>query len=213
MTTTETDDQKARAAARELARVLSVWQYGVDLSDSVDHASPAGGAHDSVKATEHHAGKPRLSKPKVKAAAPLGLNAVGKPFSPQYDPNYRLRYKPSYGHLRLPYPTTMRFVGDPPRKAERIRGHRRKSAPAPLFDVTPLERHDRRYPVGGGVTTVSPIVADRAQVDLINRLEEVRGLLETASAPEIARTLILADNALRAAVEFLVQLREERLGL
>jgi hypothetical protein len=41
------------------------------------------------------------------------LNAVGKPFSASYDPNYRLKHKPSSAHLRWPNPTTMRFVGDP----------------------------------------------------------------------------------------------------
>jgi len=51
---------------------------------------------------------------KTKATTPLGLNAVGKPFSANYDPNYRLKHKPSYGHLRWPYPATMRFVDDPP---------------------------------------------------------------------------------------------------
>jgi transcriptional regulator with XRE-family HTH domain len=55
----------------------------------------------------------RVSKPKIKVTAPLGLNAVGKPYSPQYDPKYRMRYRPSFGHLRFPYPSTMRFVGDP----------------------------------------------------------------------------------------------------
>jgi hypothetical protein len=44
----------------------------------------------------------------------LKMNAVGKPYSANYDPRYRLKYKPSYGHLRAPYPTTMRFVDDPP---------------------------------------------------------------------------------------------------
>jgi transcriptional regulator with XRE-family HTH domain len=55
----------------------------------------------------------RVAKPRLKRKEPpLGLNAVGKPYSPQYDPKYRRRYKPSYGHLRLPYPSTMRFVED-----------------------------------------------------------------------------------------------------
>ena len=43
----------------------------------------------------------------------LGLNAIGKPYGANYDPNYRMNHKPSYAHLRWPYPTTMRFVGDP----------------------------------------------------------------------------------------------------
>jgi hypothetical protein len=184
-----TDEQKARAAAHELVRTLSVWEWGVDLTDSNEPTSPTNGALDNVKAPEHRPAKPRVTKPKIKAVAPPSVNAVGKPFSPQYDPHCRLKHRVSYGHLRLPYPTTMRFVGDPPPNTEKIRGRRRKGALAPLLD------------------------ADHALVDLIDRLEEVRGLLETASAPEIARTLILTDDALRAAVEFLVQLREERLGL
>jgi hypothetical protein len=52
--------------------------------------------------------------PRHRVEKPLGLNAVGKPYSASYDPKYRLKYKPSYGHLRWPYPTTMRFVGDHP---------------------------------------------------------------------------------------------------
>ena len=35
----------------------------------------------------------RVSKPRAKKAKPLGLNAVGKPYSPQYDPNYRMKYR------------------------------------------------------------------------------------------------------------------------
>ena len=46
-------------------------------------------------------------------ATKTGLNAIGKPYSSSYDPNYRLKHKPSHGHLRVPYPTTMRFVDDP----------------------------------------------------------------------------------------------------
>src|SRR5262249_47245084 len=43
-----------------------------------------------------------------------GLNAVGKPYSASFDPNYRLKHRVATGHLRAPYPTTMRFVGDHP---------------------------------------------------------------------------------------------------
>ena len=68
---------------------------------------------------------------------PLGLNAVGKPFSPSYDPAYKMKYKPSYGHLRHPYGFSMRFVGDPPPKADSGRRHRRQQPPpAPLLDET-----------------------------------------------------------------------------
>lgn len=63
-----------------------------------------------------------------------GLNAVGKPFSPQYDPNYRMKYKPSYGHLRAPYGADMKFVGDAPRPINEKRKRSRQPNPMPLLD-------------------------------------------------------------------------------
>jgi hypothetical protein len=88
---------------------------------------------------------PRIEKP-------LGLNAVGKPFSPSYDPAYKMKYKPSYGHLRHPYGFSMRFVGDPPPKADNgRRPRRRQPPPAPLLDETSalrkqlLDAQDRLY--------------------------------------------------------------------
>jgi hypothetical protein len=84
----------------------------------------------------------RASKPKIKATVSLGLNAVGKPFSPQYDPNYRMNYKPSYGHLRWPYPTTMRFVDDPPRTDAPRTLKLKRLKPVPLLgDHDPLLEH------------------------------------------------------------------------
>lgn len=44
----------------------------------------------------------RVSKPRPKAK-PTGFNAVGKPYSPQYDPRYRMKHKPSTAHLFKPY--------------------------------------------------------------------------------------------------------------
>lgn len=42
----------------------------------------------------------RVSKPKAaKKVAPC-LNAIGRPFSPSYDPNYKMKYKPK----RYAYP-------------------------------------------------------------------------------------------------------------
>jgi len=77
----------------------------------------------------------------MKAIAPLGLNAVGKPFS-----------EPSYAHLRQPYGFSMRFVGDPPPKADNGRRYRRRQPPpAPLLDESSalqkqlLDAHDRLY--------------------------------------------------------------------
>src|SRR5262245_19351165 len=87
-----------------------------------------------LRAAGYRVSKPRISKPKVKAGAPLGLNAIGKPFSPQYDPHYQLKYRPSYGHLHLPYPPTMRFVGDPPPETDKRRRRDQSPQPVPLLD-------------------------------------------------------------------------------
>jgi hypothetical protein len=55
----------------------------------------------------------RVTKPKPKRKdRNLGLNAVGKPYSPQYDPNYKIKHRTSTAHLRWPYSKEMRFVGD-----------------------------------------------------------------------------------------------------
>jgi hypothetical protein len=43
-----------------------------------------------VKAAGFRVSKPRTKKLKYRPT----LNAVGKPYSPQYDPNYRMKYKP-----------------------------------------------------------------------------------------------------------------------
>jgi hypothetical protein len=71
-------------------------------------------AANAPRATQERASKPRAKKIKTNGAPKF--NAVGKPYSPQYDPNYKLRHKPSRAHLRWPYPSTMRFVGDEPPK-------------------------------------------------------------------------------------------------
>jgi hypothetical protein len=73
----------------------------------------------------------------------LGLNAVGKPYSENYDPNYRMNYRPSYGHLRSPYPSTMRFVGDPPRASEE-RARIRLPRPASLLLDDDRQRQKRQ---------------------------------------------------------------------
>jgi hypothetical protein len=83
---------------------------------------------------------------------PLGLNAVGKPYGENFDPYYKMKYKPSYAHLRHPYGFSMRFVGDPPSKADNgMRRRRRQSPPVPLLDdVSALQKqldvaHDRLH--------------------------------------------------------------------
>src|SRR5262245_33205452 len=84
-----------------------------------------------------------MRKTNNKATTPLGLNAVGKPYSENYDPHYRMNYRPSYGHLRSPYPATMKFIGDPPKTGEgRVRI--RLSRPAPLLLDDDRQRQKRQ---------------------------------------------------------------------
>ena len=58
----------------------------------------------------------------------LRLNAVGKPYSPSYDPNYRLKHVTSTGHLRFPY-GRIKFVGEEVREAQWRTRRRRKQPP------------------------------------------------------------------------------------
>lgn len=56
----------------------------------------------------------RITKARpVKAERPA-LNAIGKPYSPQFDPNYRMKHKPTTAHLFKPYGRWMKFVTDRP---------------------------------------------------------------------------------------------------
>jgi hypothetical protein len=59
--------------------------------------------------------------------------------------------------------------------------------------------------------TVSPILADRVLLDLIERLDRVRDDLEQAPDYELPRWRMLADNALRVAADYLLELREQRM--
>jgi hypothetical protein len=44
---------------------------------------------------EPAAPKPARKPRKAKPAADVKLNAIGKPYSPQYDPKYRMKHKPA----------------------------------------------------------------------------------------------------------------------
>jgi hypothetical protein len=59
---------------------------------------------------------------------------------------------------------------------------------------------------------MTPILKDRVLLDSIERLEAMRMQLDALSASELALSHfpMLADNALRAAIDYLVQLREDR---
>jgi hypothetical protein len=79
--------------------------------------------------------------PRQRNEKPLGLNAVGKPYGANYDPNYKLSGvygKPA--RLSAPYSREMRFVGDPPRTVKHRR-QRKLPPPAPLLDGQ-LESND-----------------------------------------------------------------------
>jgi hypothetical protein len=91
----------------------------------------------------------RVTKPRQPKATRPALNAVGKPYSPQFDPKYKLKHKPRTGHLRWPYSVNMRFVGDPapkdptPRYAranERKRKRAQANAPAWLLEADKLNQ-------------------------------------------------------------------------
>lgn len=59
---------------------------------------------------------------------------------------------------------------------------------------------------------MTTILADRTLLDLIEQLEGTRALLEApdADADERAHFPMLTDSALRAAIDYLVRLREDR---
>jgi hypothetical protein len=130
----------------------------------------------------------------------MKLNAVGKPYGANYDPNYRLKYKPSYGHLRYPYPFTMRFVGDPPNydanlrcfggdpwwtaimaraeERETQRRKRRRLTPEEKAEVFEWKQNPRsgeftrRLP-GGGQLILSPVLSGWS-VDYFKKRERKR---------------------------------------
>jgi len=58
---------------------------------------------------------------------------------------------------------------------------------------------------------MTTILADRTLLDLIERLEGVRAQLEQLSpATDPVHFPMLTDNALRAAINYLIELREDR---
>jgi hypothetical protein len=60
---------------------------------------------------------------------------------------------------------------------------------------------------------MNDILRDRIELDLIERFDHVRDDLEQAGDHELAGLRVLVDNALRAATDYLVALREERNGM
>jgi hypothetical protein len=92
----------------------------------------------------------RVRKPKRRPkGSRTALNAIGQPYSPQFDPKYRIRHEPRTGHLFFPYSANMRFVGDDPPKAPsgryphtvaRKRERAQASAPAWLLEADKLNQ-------------------------------------------------------------------------
>ena len=73
-----------------------------------------------VKAAGYRVSKPR-SQPS-RPQRPDGLNAVGKPYGANDDPNYKLKgVGASIGRLYAPYGPSMRFVGDQRDNTKRAR--------------------------------------------------------------------------------------------
>jgi hypothetical protein len=60
---------------------------------------------------------------------------------------------------------------------------------------------------------IGELLRDRILLDLIERLDRVRDDLERTPDYELVCFRVLVDNALRAATNYLVELREERRGL
>jgi len=58
---------------------------------------------------------------------------------------------------------------------------------------------------------VNAILKDRILVDLIRQLDDVRGDFERADDYELPHFRTLVDNALGAATDYFVQLREQHL--
>jgi hypothetical protein len=64
-----------------------------------------------------------------KQTRPLGLNAVGKPYGPGFDPAYRMKHIVSTAHLRSVY-ARIKFVGEPER-SDIWRLHPERKLPEP----------------------------------------------------------------------------------
>jgi HTH-type transcriptional regulator/antitoxin HipB len=147
----------------------------------------------------------RVSRPKIKATAPLGLNAVGKPFSPQYDPNYRLKHVVSTAHLRFPY-LRIKFVGEELREAPRpVFRSKPNSRPKPKLeegataaldwkDNTRKSEFTARAPLSiGGSYILSPFL-QCWNVDYRKKRGEERQQLGFAHTLDEAKAIAQADS-------------------
>jgi len=73
----------------------------------------------------------------------MKLNAVGKPYGANYDPNYRLKHVTSTAHLRFTY-ARIKFVGEPER-SDIWRLHPERKLPKSKPQVKP-KRKPKRTP-------------------------------------------------------------------
>lgn len=107
----------------------------VALSSSLDEALTI------VKAAGYRVSKPRAKHVKDRPV----LNAIGKPYGANFDPNYKLKgVHTSLTRLYAPYGSRMKFVGDSP-DTEEPRGRRRKAKTAPEKTVTDDASRTRTY--------------------------------------------------------------------
>jgi hypothetical protein len=135
----------------------------------------------------------------------LGLNAIGKPYGANYDPNYRMNHKPSYGHLRWPY-LRVKFVGEELREAScRKQQSKSKSKPKETATATLSWKENARTgeftaraPAGSYI--LSPLLhcwnvdfrkkvgrrsrGPRQQLDFARTLDEAEAIAEADSNKE-----------------------------
>ena len=50
----------------------------------------------------------RVAKPRKPQQTAPALNAIGKPYGSNFDPNYKVKHKVSYAHLFRPYTHQLR---------------------------------------------------------------------------------------------------------
>jgi hypothetical protein len=120
-----------------------------------------------------------------------GLNCLGKPYSPSFDPHYKMKHKVGYGHLRVPYPTTMRFVGDEPRTINPRKRNIRHPKPMPLLEGLATERADHARATAANVL---------AAVIRVLRRPKVRDAIVDAVSTEFAAIIEVAAQTAAQAV-------------
>jgi hypothetical protein len=139
----------------------------------------------------------------MKSVAPPSLNAIGKPYSASYDPNYRVKYAASTGHLRFPY-RRIKFVGEELRETQRGTQRRHKQQPQAKESATAAlnwKENARKHeftawapPPIGGRYTLSPFL-HCWNVDYREKRGQGRRQLGFAYTLDEAKAIAEANNA------------------